>query len=570
MVDFINGGFTLAKRVVSEGEKKVSGFFDSVESKLASVAEDPRRRQPKDGDLDPKGFGDVIKGFSWFFHNPIAQKIIQYNPFSLAIQAAEDGINEGFEALGIKLPSLSLDSLFAVITKFINEESKQLMSFLQLLMDKLPELLMHPSKMLSILAEIGAGGLWTLLESARNLVISLIDFLAEGLDMILACINDTWQLGWVSDLWDDFTGVPLTALNVVTYPLASAWNLASLVLHGDTPFHATNKPASIMETLLARYNPTPSTRNGSSNTAALRAEVDPSAGPDPVPETDKAEAGSRARRIATPDSDEYILNNYLDLINDLSMGPQLASCLSGCVGLYDAFSKAPAKDQAIPMNVLRNRTTTYGTFTLMDEQNPVSVSGSTGTSIGSTIALSTHFLADLINIAFRTATLVMTEVYLEVAPAGKHSSTEIATMRARCAFPLGTAFLDCVVRVAATAFRHGALPERLKGLATEANKVLPPACEGVSALWQLACLVDNLMGLPDAITQDNEFQVVYHSACSAAAIGGAIANGGQAVMMEAGAENVEALAASLVGNATDFGCSLVGLGFLGECIPAAT
>lgn len=548
LIKFFNGSVIATKGLIGKDEKNVSRLFDDVENSLSSVIKDPRH-QPKDSDASPAVLQIVFDALSWIFHNPIAQKLMEYNPLTIATQAAEEGITAGLDELNadIKFPSLNLEPVLAIITKFIEEEGEQLQEFLTLLSESLPKIIETPSKVLDILEELAAGGLWTLLESARNLVVSLMELIMASFDVVLDLINQVMKLDWISDLWDDFTGVPLTTLNLFTWPVAAIWNLVSLILTGEFPFGSDGNAghAGLIDELLAWDNP--DTTAAPVQPRALRAEATVAAAAATASSGEASEPQPRAAGMKTMALDKnHIRETYPRIMNIVNSASQCTSWVSVFVSLLRALGSHIISPG-------RRINTSFPNTERIVNSSPVSLPSSSSGEIRPLVIPSTlrdiQLCAILLGLGGRSVGVVLNEIYLDATPAGTLSAQDIRISRARNSLPYGTAILDFAMR-----FATACLGLSGKIQTDKTRKGLDLACVGVAALSEVSCLIANIMAINPSSAPDGYNKVSY--AVGAVAAGaGAWASASEAIII-AGGENEIAVISAGLGDAVSLACSL--------------
>lgn len=543
LINFFNGSVIATKLLIGRGEKTVSRFFDDVETSLSSVIKDPRY-QPNDSDASPAMFQIAFGAFSWVFHNPIAQKLMEYNPLAFATRAAEEGISEALDELGadFKLPSFDLEPVLATINKFIEKEGDQLQKFMKLLSEIVPKIIETPSKALDILGEIAAGGLWTLLEAARNLVVDLMELVMASLDVVLKLINQVIKLDWISDLWDDFTGVPFTMLNLFTWPVAAIWNLVSLVLTGEFPFGSDGKAgyAGLMDEILAWYGP--DTTAASVQPRTLRTEPTAVAAGATARSGEAGEPQPRAAGmdIRAPDEEPDEKSDhekYAQIISNINFASQVASCVAGFAGFWEAVdspSDSEGESNATEM-------------TRLTRKSPVAKPSPP--LISPKVLKGIHFFADVVTLGGRVAGMAVNEIYLTAAPAGTLSAEDIRISRARNYLPCGTALLDFGMRFATVCLVAS------KKIPTDGRKPFEMACEGTAGLSQLSCIIDNIMAITPSAAPNFQAKVAYVIGAVGGG-GGTVANASQAIIIDGGKNDYTAISA-LFGNFLNFLCSLL-------------
>lgn len=195
---------------------------------------DTRPEVSKD-DVSASVINKIAKAFDFLFHNPIASALAKYNPLTMLINAAEEGIAETFADLGIKLPEISPKAISDAVEAFFEKEGEKLVGLLVGMAETLSQVVQDPSKLPSVLSEIFSAALWIIVDAIKGLIIAIYDVITDIFDVAFKAVDYELSLGIISDLWKDFADQPLSILNVVTYLAAHVLNLITLVVHGKLP-----------------------------------------------------------------------------------------------------------------------------------------------------------------------------------------------------------------------------------------------------------------------------------------------------------------------------------------------
>jgi hypothetical protein len=348
IIDCLSISGKFLQKSITDYRDQTKGYMENIETKLSRFIKDPRPGLSSDETSDGV-LGQFVKGFDWFFNNPVSSMLMKYNPLTLALDAAEEGFAEALDELGISIPMVSFEPLVTILADFLKNEGDQILSFLKLIKTKLPQAFEDPSQTGSILSEIIAGGFWTLIKAFENLILTAFDSVSVSIGIVFDAISAEWKLSFISDMWKDFTGTPLTVLNVITWPIAFFMNLVNLVIHGKLPSEVWGNPtetverwtgtklADVVDAKLAPPITLPAMAVSGPNSQPKVTVEGSTVLKDAAPASATAAPPNQTQPFQTP-------AEYLQMTTICGVITQIGACAGSLLGLYDAIfsiKKAP-------------------------------------------------------------------------------------------------------------------------------------------------------------------------------------------------------------------------------------
>ncbi|KAF2001297.1 hypothetical protein P154DRAFT_619613 [Amniculicola lignicola CBS 123094] len=248
LVQFATNSKDPTKSRLLEGKDFMAANVKKMQDALQSTVHDHRAPISK----DPSGLLDALKEplkvLKCIASNPIAALWDKFNPINILMNIVMEAIEEELPGFQPTLPP-AVSKLLDVIKNLLEDEGENIVCLLMDIKDKLWVAVQDPNQLGRSLFELLGDSLWTLFDALKVLLFAAMEIIVAVIDLIWDVLSAEWHLGFISEMWKDFTGTPMTLLNLVTWLGAHFMNLVSLILFERLPFEVAGDPNTLFQKL---------------------------------------------------------------------------------------------------------------------------------------------------------------------------------------------------------------------------------------------------------------------------------------------------------------------------------
>lgn len=226
--------------------------------RLRSLIDIPDKRVPKEAQKAEGSknsiwsvlkdiFGGII---DIIFNNPIVHGIMKL--LNRILTAVTEELYDV-----IHMPSMQpiIDIFVDILLQLGKEQGELLKGLIDDILDKGADMVSGKISFSDGLQAILGDTFWTLFDSLKTIILTCVDVIDKFIQAFLNFLSGDWEIPLISALWRFTTGSNLTILNVLTYPVAFALNLAASVKYNKLPFEVWADPSTWLpakESLIAK------------------------------------------------------------------------------------------------------------------------------------------------------------------------------------------------------------------------------------------------------------------------------------------------------------------------------
>ncbi|EPS34733.1 hypothetical protein PDE_09697 [Penicillium oxalicum 114-2] len=185
-------------------------LVDELDPFLETIISRPIERQEK-----PQSRQSIL---TRILNNPIISRLLEFNPVSWILEAVT-------EELDIQVPRTSfafLSNAMEAMGDVFDELGRLVLNIL----DRLGSGLMsNPTAIGKILMDCLRSSIWTIYDSFKKVAGTVFSSASELFIVFKDFLQETWVVPGLTDLWEDLTGCPFSAINFITYVSAQVLEL---------------------------------------------------------------------------------------------------------------------------------------------------------------------------------------------------------------------------------------------------------------------------------------------------------------------------------------------------------